>query len=78
MASRPVVLCYSSFNPARPAFDALFELAPAYENDFTLLDQVAVADLKEDERAKIEGIICTGGYGPNRPQAGKRDHVLAT
>ena len=71
MASRPVVLCYSSFNPPRPAFDALFELAPAYENDFTLLDQVAVADLKEDERAKVEGIVCTGGYARTDHKLGK-------
>ncbi|XP_073258084.1 probable 2-ketogluconate reductase [Porites lutea] len=71
MASSPVVLCYSSFNPPRPAFDVLFELAPAYESDFTLLDLVAVADLKEDERAKIEGIICTGGYGRTDHKLGK-------
>ena len=71
MASRPVVLCYSSFNPPRPAFDALFELAPAYEGYFTLLDRVAVADLKEGQRAKTEGIICTGGYARTDHKLGK-------
>ena len=78
MASRPVVLCYSSFTPPTPAQNLLFELARAYEGDFTLLDQKVVTDLSEDERAKIEGIVCTGGLYPNRPQAGKRDHGLAT
>ena len=62
MASRPVVLCYSSFTPPKPAQNLLLELARAYEGDFTLLDQKVVTDLSEDERAKIEGIVCTGGY----------------
>lgn len=61
MASRPVVLCYSSFTPPTPARNLLFELARAYEDDFTLLDQKVVTDLSEDERAKIEGIVCNGG-----------------
>ena len=61
MASRPVVLCYSSFTSPVPAFDLLFELAPAYEGDFTLMDDVVVTDLSEDERAKIEGILVSTG-----------------
>ena len=71
MASRPVVLCYSSFTPATPACNVLFELAPAYEGDFTLLDQVSVTDLNEAERAKIEGIVCTGGYSRTDHKLGK-------
>lgn len=67
---RPVVLCYSSFTPPTPACNVLFELTPAYEGDFTLLDQVSVTDLDEAERAKIEGIVCTGGYA-------RTDHKLA-
>ena len=58
---RPVVLCYSSFTPPTPARNLLFELARAYEDDFTLLDQKVVTNLSEDERAKIEGIVCNGG-----------------
>ena len=71
MASRPVVLCYSSFTPPIPACNVLFELAPAYEGDFTLLDQVSVTDLNEAERAKIEGIVCTGGYARTDHKLGK-------
>ena len=71
MASRPVVLCYSSFTPPIPACNVLFELAPAYEGDFTLLDQVSVTDLNEAERAKIEGMLCTGGYARTDHKLGK-------
>ena len=72
MASRPVVLCYSSFTSPVPAFDLLFELAPAYEGDFTLLDEVAVTDLSEDERAKIEGIlVSTGAINRTHRKVGK-------
>ncbi|CAH3182970.1 unnamed protein product [Porites evermanni] len=71
MGSPPVVLCYSSFTPPIPACNVLFELAPAYEGDFTLLDQVSVTDLNEAERAKIEGIVCTGGYARTDHKLGK-------
>ena len=71
MASRSVVLCYSSFTPPTPACNMLFELAPAYEGDFTLLDQVSVTDLNEAERAKIEGMVCTGGYARTDHKLGK-------
>ena len=71
MASRPVVLCYSSYTPPTPARNLLFELARAYEDDFTLLDQKVVTDLSEDERAKIEGIVCTGGYTRTDHKLGK-------
>ena len=72
MASRPVVLCYSSFNSPVPAFDLFFELAPAYEGDFTLLDEVAVTDLSEDERTKIEGIlVSTGAINRTHRKVGK-------
>ncbi|CAH3104111.1 unnamed protein product [Porites lobata] len=72
MASRPVVLCYSSFTSPVPAFDLFFELAPAYEGDFTLLDEVAVTDLSEDERAKIEGIlVSTGAINRTHRKVGK-------
>ena len=71
MAWRSVVLCYSSFTPPTPACNMLFELAPAYEGDFTLLDQVSVTDLNEAERAKIEGIVCTGGYARTDHKLGK-------
>ena len=72
MASRPVVLCYSSFTPLTPACNVLFELAPAYEGDFTLLDQVSVTDLDEAERAKVEGIVCTAGYARTDRKLGKK------
>ena len=72
MALRPVVLCYSSFTPPTPACNALFELAPAYEGDFKILDQVLVTDLNEAERAKIEGIVCTGGYARTDHKLGKK------
>ena len=71
MGSPPVVLCYSSFTPPIPACNVLFELAPAYEGDFTLLDQVSVTDLNEAERAKIEGIVCTGGSARTDHKLGK-------
>ena len=65
------MLCYSSFTPPTPARNLLFELARAYEDDFTLLDQKVVTDLSEDERAKIEGIVCTGGYTRTDHKLGK-------
>ena len=72
MVSRPVVLCYSSFTSPVPAFDLLFELAPAYEGDFTLLGEVVVTDLSEDERAKIEGIlVSTGAINRTHRKVGK-------
>lgn len=71
MASRSIVLCFSYSTPPAPAWDILQELARPYEDDFTLLDQVNVTDLGEDERLKIHGILCTGGFGQDKIKLGK-------
>ena len=71
MASLPIVLCYSFSSPPVPAFSILLELARQYEGDFTLLDQVSVTDLTENQRELVQGIVCTGGFLQDEIKLGK-------
>ena len=72
MASQPLVLCFSPTTPALSA--SSIEQARLYKDDFDLLHHVAVTDLTEDQRGRIKGILCTGGFS----QGGQRDNRFAT
>ena len=66
MSSLPIVWCYSSTTPPTPAKSNILRLyTEHFTGDFTLLDQVPLADLSGKERENVLGIICTGGFGSN-------------
>ena len=70
MASHPLVLCFSSSTPRFSASN--IEQVRLYQNDFDLLDQVAVTDLTEAQRERIKGILCTGGYTQDKLKLDKK------
>ena len=63
MTSTPVVLCYAFPTPPVVAFDIFIELARRHEDEFALLDNMAVRDLSEDQRERVQAIMCRGGGG---------------
>ena len=57
MTSTPVVLCYAFPTPPVVAFDIFIELARRHEDEFALLDNMAVTDLSEDQRERVQAIM---------------------
>lgn len=71
MASHPLVLCFSFSTPRLPASN-IEQARLLYQDDFDLLDQVAVTDLTEDQRGRIKGILCTGGFAQDKFKLDKK------
>ncbi|KAL9981125.1 hypothetical protein ACROYT_G009789 [Oculina patagonica] len=62
MASSPLVLRFSFSSPPNPAPAMVKDLfSRHYAENFTLVDQVLVTDLSENERENVLGILVTGG-----------------
>ena len=59
MSSRPLVLCLPQSHPPVPM---ALELAERFRDHFTLIHQVEVADLSQNERENVKGILCTPGF----------------
>ena len=58
MASRPIVLCFSFSTPPNPAPEMVKDLfSEHYAENFTLVDEVSVTDLSENERENVRGIL---------------------
>ena len=67
MASQTYVLPWSCSTPALPAPDIAKHLAEAnYSSYFTLLDPIAVSEMSDEERSKVQGILLTGGFSQDR------------
>ena len=72
MSSLPIVWCYSSSSPPKPASSYILRLyAEHFTSDFTLLDQVSLTDVGEKERDNVLGILCTGGFAQPKVILGK-------
>ena len=71
MASHPLVLCFSFSMPGFSA-SGIEQARLLYRDDFDILDQVEVTDLTEDQRERIKGILCTGGFGQDKFKLDKR------
>ena len=60
MSSRPLVLCLV---PSTSPSPMMLELAErSFKDDFILIHGVKVADLSQNEREKVKGIICNDGF----------------
>lgn len=70
MTSPPLVLCYSFSTPPVSA-EVFYGLVRSYENDFTLLDQVELQDLNEQQRHRVKGILCTAGFAQSKLKLGR-------
>ena len=60
MSSRPLVLCLV---PSTSPSPMMLELAErSFKDDFILIHGVKVADLSQNERENVKGIICNDGF----------------
>lgn len=72
MSSLPLVWCCSKTSPPTPANPLIQRLhAEHFTGDFTLLDQVPLTDVSENERENVSGILCTGGFARSQIILGK-------